>query len=367
MLKVGRRKIENKELSEKEFFDKHFSLSERRQAFREKRMYSVEIELVDQCQMSCAYCYNSPIRTKIPINENFLKELLQKLKSIGIKTVFWEGGEPLLYDALPDILQYTRDLGLKNNIISNGIGLTEKMCSAIGDLLDGFSYHIDTTDPEIFCKLQDANGKSSMVLHTKSIQGINNLIAWGYNPENIELNIVLTKHLEKDISKTIKWAVHEMHFGMVVILPLHPIGKASRGRIRKWLPDKKTIEEVFRFRAKIVRSELLKLGTMDLGKYYCMTNFYIDIYGNVYPCSFIPYYICGNIYTQDIREIIEQEYKWLSFYECANSKGHNRVLGPCGDCKNADMCFGCRANAYSYGEGIYSSDTLCWRVSTTEK
>lgn len=355
-------------MKEEKFLEKYFDLSDRKRAFAEKRLYSVEIELVDSCQLSCKYCYNRPYSTRKQITLDTLEQLLENLRDVGIKRVFFEGGEPLLYPFLERALKLGRDLGFKNQIVTNGIGFTKEVSSSIAGLLDSVSYHLDTVNTDVFCGFQDSTN-SDMVrrLHMKSLEGISNLVESGFDPADIELNIVLSKPLNGHYRDTIDWAIQKMGFGMVILLPFHPVGKAQKLPEADWLPDLELVEEAFKYRAEMVQPVLLNYGTMDLCKYYCMTNFYIDIRGDVMPCSFTPAKF-GNIYEyeQDIGKLLNKHYHALAFSDCVDAEGNNLVSGPCRDCQFADDCFGCRANALHVAKEHTKSDPLCWMSRRTK-
>jgi radical SAM protein with 4Fe4S-binding SPASM domain len=288
------------------------------------------------------------------------------LKNLGVKRILYEGGEPLLHPQLVDILAHTHSMGFKPQIITNCFRLNKEIIKDISPYLDTLSVHLDTVHPDTFVKVQRFEKKDlAYSRHNSCMQGIQDLIDSGFNPADIELNIVLTKPIMDSLEETLHWAVKEMHIGMVILLPFHPIGQGNSLPLEDWLPSKQEIEAAFRMRAELIRPELRNQGTMDLCKYYCLTNFYIDIRGDVYPCSFVGQSF-GNIYKSALANIMAENYRYISFADCVDAEGNNIVSGPCGDCEHSENCFGCRANADLLRndllprDRLFSSDPLCW-------
>lgn len=89
----------------------------------------VQIETTNRCNMRCTFC-PLPIRNK-PFEDasgGRVLELLERLaRWEGIEYVaFHQFGEPLLYDGLWSCLDKCRALGLRSQIVTNGLSLTEE-------------------------------------------------------------------------------------------------------------------------------------------------------------------------------------------------------------------------------------------------
>ena len=83
--------------------------------------------------MNCIFCYNV---WKVPGNHypkgelatDETKKLIAKtIKETKCKQFTFTGGEPLLRKDLPELVSFTKDLGVSVTIISNGTLITEKM------------------------------------------------------------------------------------------------------------------------------------------------------------------------------------------------------------------------------------------------
>lgn len=57
------------------------------------------------------------------------KHIIKALYDAGVCLIAFEGGEPLLRDDLPEILEYSKALGISTSIITNGVLLSRKVDS----------------------------------------------------------------------------------------------------------------------------------------------------------------------------------------------------------------------------------------------
>ena len=67
------------------------------------------------------------------------KRIIKAIYDAGVCLIAFEGGEPLLREDLPEILEYSRTLGLNTSIITNGVLLDRKIDS-IAPYIDGSIY-----------------------------------------------------------------------------------------------------------------------------------------------------------------------------------------------------------------------------------
>lgn len=73
------------------------------------------------CNLRCAHCYtDSSPQSRDSLDPALLCAALEDAARLGFDVVSLSGGEPLLYDALGELLQTARDAGQRVNLVSNG-------------------------------------------------------------------------------------------------------------------------------------------------------------------------------------------------------------------------------------------------------
>ncbi|MDT7850678.1 pyrroloquinoline quinone biosynthesis protein PqqE [Methylophilus sp. VKM B-3414] len=90
-------------------------------------------EITYRCPLHCAFCYNPTDYDKHTKNELSTEEWIRALRearNMGAIQLGISGGEPLLRDDIEEIVAEAHKLGYYSNLITSGVGLTEKRIQA---------------------------------------------------------------------------------------------------------------------------------------------------------------------------------------------------------------------------------------------
>jgi radical SAM protein with 4Fe4S-binding SPASM domain len=92
----------------------------------------LDIELTERCNNNCIHCYinlpeNDSSAQKKEMPTAKLKDILKEAASLGCMSVKLTGGEPLLRDDFEEIYLYTRRLGMKVLLFTNGTLLSTRL------------------------------------------------------------------------------------------------------------------------------------------------------------------------------------------------------------------------------------------------
>lgn len=86
-------------------------------------------EITYRCPLHCAFCYNPTDYAKYTQNELTTEQwikVLRDARKLGALQLGISGGEPLLRDDIEEIVRVAHKLGYYSNLITSGVGLTEK-------------------------------------------------------------------------------------------------------------------------------------------------------------------------------------------------------------------------------------------------
>ena len=101
-----------------------------------------------RCNARCGYCsiWREP---DIPASQEsppgIMCRNLGDMKLLGVKVVDFTGGEPLLYEGLPEVLSYAKNIGLRTTVTTNGIQYLERASELYG-LIDILQFTLDGAD-----------------------------------------------------------------------------------------------------------------------------------------------------------------------------------------------------------------------------
>lgn len=90
-------------------------------------------EITYRCPLHCAFCYNPTDYDKHTQNELTTEQWIRTLREarkMGAIQLGISGGEPLLRDDIEEIVVEAHKLGYYSNLITSGVGLTEKRIQA---------------------------------------------------------------------------------------------------------------------------------------------------------------------------------------------------------------------------------------------
>lgn len=331
-----------------ELFHKYTGLTRQGKAAK-LGLYLVDFEITTRCAGGCLYCYN----TSIPQESIFMPKvqiikLVDELVSLGISQITWCGGDPMLHPAWEEIILYSANQGLRNNIYGSAL-ISKKQAEKIVALpnIRMVGMHIDSIDPQIY----RLHHREERTLQLK-MQSYRNLLEAGYPRDWVNPCICLTKFSAESVEKTLDWFIDEMGARYVPILVFKPEGLGRQ--FRDWAPTREQTWRAYSYRSKKLGEQWLRLGTSECGRSNCRTKFYITADGEVLPCGSVPRsFSAGNALTESLTDIFRRKQDDLLF--------NFTPQGKCGECENSDVCFGCRSNAYHFAGDIRASDPMCWK------
>jgi MoaA/NifB/PqqE/SkfB family radical SAM enzyme len=96
------------------------------------------------CNLTCAHCYSSSSpHTRTTLETSVVLAAIEDAAELGYRTVSVSGGEPLLYSALPKVLDFSRRLGLRTTVTTNGTVLDPQRLDPVAGLVDLLAISVD--------------------------------------------------------------------------------------------------------------------------------------------------------------------------------------------------------------------------------
>jgi cyclic pyranopterin phosphate synthase len=180
---------------------------------------SIRISITQRCNLNCIYCHREGQDSKSD-REMTVDEIIRILKlstRFGIKKVKYTGGEPLLREDLPEIIQKSRKItDLEDiSIVTNGT-LLENYAQKLSKAgLDRINVTLDTLDPQLYADI--TNNKGALVDQVQN--GIKAALSVGI--EVIKVNMVLLKDINTaEISSLIDFCkTHHLILQLIELVP----------------------------------------------------------------------------------------------------------------------------------------------------
>jgi MoaA/NifB/PqqE/SkfB family radical SAM enzyme len=97
-----------------------------------------------RCNLRCAHCYSSSSPDSAPaLPVEIIEQLLAEAAEEDFNAISVSGGEPLLYQALPRLLQSARTLGYSATVTTNGLPLSARRIDAIAPYVSLIAISLD--------------------------------------------------------------------------------------------------------------------------------------------------------------------------------------------------------------------------------
>lgn len=325
--------------------------------------YALTAELTHRCPLHCVYCSN-PIELQKRERELTTRDwinILEEAADLGIVQVHLTGGEPLLRPDVDRIIKRARELGLYVNLITSGVGVTEKRIRQLAHAgIDSIQLSVQAPTAE----LGDAIAGSFAHEYKKRTA------AWIREADlPLHMNVVLYRQnihaVEEMIGLCVSWGAERLELANAQYY-----GWALLNR-QHLLPTKAQLaaaEEAYA-RAKARYGRQIELIWV-IPDYYedfpkpCMggwgsISMTVTPDGRVLPCT-----AASDIKTMKFESVKEKSLKWI--WEESPSfnafRGFDWMAEPCRSCEHRFRDFGgCRCQAFLLTGDSQQADPVCSR------
>lgn len=321
-------------------------------------------ELTYRCPLQCPYCSN-PLdfakQEKELTTAQWIK-VFEEAREMGAVQIGFSGGEPLVRKDLPELVRAARDLGFYTNLITSGIGLTEKKIDAFADAgLDHIQISFQASDETLNAALA-GNAKA----FRQKLEMAKAVKAHGYP---MVLNFVLHRHNIDQIDKIIDLSI-ELEADDVELATCQFYGWAQLNR-EGLLPTREQIaraeDVVHQYREKMA-------GTGNLANLLFVTPDYYEerpkgcmggwgaIFLSVTPEGMaLPCHSARQLPVEfpSVLENTLQEI-WYDSFGFNKYRGFDWMPEPCRSCSEKEKDFGgCRCQAFMLTGNADNADPVC--------
>jgi PqqA peptide cyclase len=165
-----------------------------------KRPYALLVELTYRCPLHCPYCSN-PVRTaqEGELDTEQWKQVIREGAMLGVLQIGFSGGEPLQRKDLEALVQVARESGLYTNLITSGLGLTERRAEQLAEAgLDNIQISFQAVEAKLADQIAGVRGG-----HIKKIRAMQIIKEAGIA---LSLNVVLHRFNIDRIDQIIEFA-----------------------------------------------------------------------------------------------------------------------------------------------------------------
>jgi cyclic pyranopterin phosphate synthase len=165
-----------------------------------RKATGLRVALTSRCNLRCIYCHHEGEKSHHnEISRSMAVNVAKAAASLGMRSIKFTGGEPLIRLDLEDIIS-EMPASLDLSLTTNGIFLADRAKSLADAGLDRINISLDSLSPEIYKSITGCkNGDLDRVIH-----GIDAAKNAGLQP--IKLNVVVLKQNELEIPQLIEFS-----------------------------------------------------------------------------------------------------------------------------------------------------------------
>ena len=319
-------------------------------------------EITYRCPLHCAFCYNPTDyadHTKNELNTDEWIKVLRDARKMGALQLGISGGEPLLRDDIEDIVTEANQLGYYSNLITSGVGLTEKRIDAfkaggldhiqlsMHDITEEISNFV--TDTKTF-KLKQ---KVAAMIKDRGYPMVLNVVIHRYNIGHIKEILEMAEKLGADYVEL----ANTQYYGWSLI---------NRNQL---MPTKEQIDQ-----AEKITNEFREYIGNKMKIFFVVPDYYaerpkkcmngwgevfmiVTANGDVLPCHsarVLPNIDFPNVKNDQLNEI------WYDSSAFNKYRGDDWMKEPCRSCSEKENDLGgCRCQAYLLSGDAEGADPIC--------
>ncbi len=319
-------------------------------------------ELTYECPLHCPYCSN-PMNMEGKEQEIDTQKwlgVLSEARDMGAVQLGFSGGEPLLRKDLEVMVKHAKDLGFYSNLITSGIGLTEKR---IAKLKEAGLDHIQLSFQAANAEANDLIGNKRHSFEQK--QKVAKLVKQYDYP--MVLNFCITAQNIDQIADVMTLSA-ELNADFVELATVQYYGWAYENRDHL-LPTKEQLVAaeayVNQYRdqqdGKGPKFIFVTPDYFETRPKACMngwgsTFLTVTPDGTCLPChsaKILPLEF-PNVKQKSLQEIWHEDFSFNHF------RGFDWMPSPCRDCDEKEKDFGgCRCQAFMLTGDMYKTDPVC--------
>jgi cyclic pyranopterin phosphate synthase len=151
---------------------------------------NLRVSVTQRCNLRCIYCHAEGERSpEAELSLEDIREILRVAAGLGMRSVKFTGGEPLIREDILDIVRAVPE-GLESSMTTNGILLAGYARNLKDAGLSRINVSLDSLDPECYREITGHDRLSDV------LAGIEAALHAGLTP--IKLNMVILKGINED-------------------------------------------------------------------------------------------------------------------------------------------------------------------------
>lgn len=259
----------------------------------------VTISITEECPNNCIHCALPDTKNRVRLPSGTVRSVIDQVLEMGTTFVIFDGGEPLTYPGLEELISYVDPEKAIAGMFTSGVGLTEERASCLKEAgLYSLTVSFDSAYEDKHDYVRGRKG-----VFKSAVEAVKNGLKAGLF---VNLYVVLSRsnvdELEELYSLAANLGVHELSFYEIV-----PTGRWMDHASEIVTPNDMIKFDNFISGARIKEGPRIFAIPQVMRTTGCMAGrkwLHITPEGNILPCACIPIPY-GNVHKDKVNEIWE--------------------------------------------------------------
>ncbi|MBF0619630.1 MAG: radical SAM protein [Candidatus Omnitrophica bacterium] len=276
-----------------------------------QRVCSIDIAYDWSCNMQCTHCFTTLLQDKTRRASKFTLESLKKVcdeaDAMGVFAISLQGGEPLFWGDLEDIIRTIGPDRFTISIVTNGVFLDKPMAEKLKALgVDRMCLSIDSGNAREHDRFRNYPGSFQ-----KCMEAVDHCLAIGLTP-HIHTVVTHTSLYSDGFNYILKYS-KERNLGITVLIAI-PAGEWC-GNTSDLITeeDAKYIQKLHE-QYPLLRRDITAVNNVDTGCRAVSYALYITAEGEVLPCPFL-HFTLGNAFVTPLKDILAKGHRVKEFHD----------------------------------------------------
>lgn len=256
----------------------------------------VDFNITSACNLNCQHCFATVFkrnnRKKMQLED--YRRVMREANQLGAVNFSFQGGEPLLFLGLEEIIKAAAPYKNVISVTTNGTLLTLERAKKLRKIgVDIFTISLDSMNAEEHDSFRNKKGTFD-----KTLKGIDSALEAGCN---VTIGTVLSHQNIKSegIEKLFEWAC-QRHLTLCLSLAV-PAGEWANNSDILLAEEDMVYLEILQKKYPYIRTDF-EANYLKCGCGAIKEILYLTPYGDVFPCPYI-HISFGNIFEKSLEEI----------------------------------------------------------------
>lgn len=257
----------------------------------------VTVSITEECPNNCIHCALPDTKNRIKLTPETVRSVIDQVLEMGTTFLIFDGGEPLTYPGLEDLISYVDPEKAITGMFTSGVGLTEERASRLKEAgLYSLTVSFDSAYEDKHDYIRGRKG-----IFKNAVEAVKNGLKAGLL---VNIYVVLSRdnvnELEELYDLAAKLCVHELSFYEIV-----PTGRWIDHASEILIPE--DTKKFDNFVSGVREKEGPKVFAIPqvMRTTGCMAGrkwLHITPEGNILPCACIPIPY-GNVHQDKVRDV----------------------------------------------------------------